>query len=161
MAAWLSLTAIPTLAQQWKLQDFKELAPVKGIWIASLPNNKQYLETWAARNDTLLEGRSFYITKEQKQVPAETVQLVYSRGTIRYIVTTVGQNEEQPVAFTLVRKEGRSFTFENKAHDFPQQISYRFPQRNKMKATISGTTAKGPVSMDFNFVKITGRKFER
>ncbi|PSK95135.1 DUF6265 family protein [Taibaiella chishuiensis] len=148
-------------AQKWTREDFRALRATRGIWIADLSKDKQYLEIWTPKNDTLMEGRSFYINKDKKQELAETVQLVYSSGAIRYIVTTAGQNDEEPVAFTLIKKEKRTFTFENEQHDFPQQIIYRFPKNNTMKATISGKTPQGPRNLDFNFVKVTGRKFER
>lgn len=152
--------AFAARAQQWKKQDFKALAAVKGMWLTETPGEKSYLETWTVKNDTLMEGRAFYVDKDKKQEPAETAQLVYSAGKIRYIVTVIGQNEDKPVVFDLVTKKGKVFTFENKEHDFPKQIIYRFPKNNALQVTINGTTPQGDRTVDFKFKKVGGRKFE-
>ncbi len=162
LVACLLITSVHfAAAQQWTRDDFRALGIARGVWLAELSNDGKYVEAWTIKNDSLMEGRAIYVTRDKREVLAETVQLVYTSGTIRYIVTTAGQNDEKPVAFTLVKKEARSFTFENKAHDFPQQIHYQFPKNNVMKATVSGPGGEGPKRIHFDFVKITGKKFER
>lgn len=145
-------------AQQWKQADFKALAAAKGLWMAKNTGGG-LIEMWTIKSDSLMESKSYYV-EGKKETLAETVQLIYSRGKIQYIVTVVGQNEEEPVIFELVSKKNKTFIFENKAHDFPQQIIYRFPKSKSMLVTISGTTGKGPKKVDFNFVQMKRRKYE-
>ena len=72
-------------------------------------------------------------------IPQETVQLKISNGIITYTSTVANQNNQQPVTFTLVKTENGKYIFENKAHDFPQQISYHLIDNNTLNASISGT----------------------
>ncbi len=56
------------------------------------------LEVWAVKNDSLMENKSYYV-KDEKETLSETVNLVYTHGTIQYIATAYGQNDDEPVGF--------------------------------------------------------------
>ena len=49
-------------------------------------------------------------------------------------------------------RKGTKYTFENKAHDFPQQIIYDIGEKT-MNVTISGNTKNGFREIPFDFVK--------
>lgn len=107
-------------------------------------------ESWNKKSDTLWEGAS-YLNRDGVMVLEETVELIFNKGVIQYIVRTEGKGE--PVAFTLASHQGHKFIFENKEHDFPQRISYYFRDEQHLDAAIEGNTAKGFKQVDFPFVK--------
>ena len=57
----------------------------------------------------------------------------------KYRPTIPGQNEDKPVAFKLITSSDKTWTFENKAHDYPSQIIYTLNNQNSITATIQGT----------------------
>lgn len=150
--------ALPSVAQKWKREDFKALTAYSGTWYAKSTGG-ELLEWWVVKNDSLMENKSYYI-KDKKETLSETVNLVYSNGKIQYIATAYGQNDDEPVAFNLISKKNKTYIFENKEHDFPQRIIYRFPAKNRMQVTINGTTAKGFKQVDFDFTKRNRSRFE-
>jgi len=69
---------------------------------------------------------------------SETILLEEREGKLLYIPTVKGQNNDQPVPFTLTTAAGDSFVFENPAHDFPGKITYRKTSETTLVAKISG-----------------------
>lgn len=149
------LSGFSAIAQQWTREDFKALGIWKGLWLMK-DKNGSLIETWTIKSDTLMESQS-YRTKGKVKTWTETVQLVYNAGKIQYIATAIGQNNELPVAFDLIERQGKSFTFENKAHDFPRQIIYKLTNVNRLRVTINGDTPKGFKKIEFNFEKFSSR----
>ncbi len=94
-------------------------------------------EQWFMINDSLLQNKSYRVNGTDT-IPQEAVQLKISGGAITYTSTVVNQNNQQPVIFTLVNKDNGKYIFENTAHDFPQQISYKLKDANTLDAGISG-----------------------
>ena len=149
------VSVLTAQAQQWTRDDFKAFGIWKGLWLMK-DKNGSLVETWAIKSDTLMESKSYHTKGKVKRL-TETVQLVYNAGKIQYIATAVGQNDELPVAFDLIGRKGSSFTFENKAHDFPQRIIYILTNTNRLRVTISGDTPKGFKKTEFNFEKLKGK----
>lgn len=144
----LLLSGLVTHAQ-WTKKNFQELDKLKGSWVMNIPKLSM-TENWNKKSDTLWEGAS-YRNQKGEMALEETVQLVFNKGSIQYIVRTQGTGE--PVAFTLSSHEGNKFIFENKEHDFPQRIIYHFRDGQHLDAAIEGNTSKGFKQIDFPFVK--------
>ena len=121
---------------QWTLKDFSGLAPLVGSW--KLSNRKGVLhESWIKTSDSTMNGYS-YLVSGKDSLPQETVELWFMNGKITYTPTTVSQNEGNPIIFTLIKTDGGKYIFENKAHDFPTQVTYQLINNTTLHASING-----------------------
>ncbi len=66
-----------------------------------------------------------------------------------YYSADVAHNQA-PVLFKMITNDGNKVVFENKEHDFPNQISYELLENGELKAQISG---KGR-TIDFPFRRL-------
>lgn len=120
-----------------KLAGFKWIL---GKW--QMQSGESYfVEEWKQINDSTFEGTSYKYpaSDPSKKTPLEGVQLLAKGGEVFYVPTVVGQNKGQPVFFKFIGKEKGEYTFENKEHDFPQQIIYIPVSKNKLNARVEGT----------------------
>lgn len=136
---------------QWTEKDFKKLKHIAGNWEATTKNGFMQ-EKWTKKNDSTYTGVTYSINRGVS-ILEEQLQLVYTNKEIQYISTVRHQNKGLPVIFTLVSVKDDAYTFENKDHDFPQQIVYYFKDGKHIDATISGPTENGPKSIVFHFEK--------
>lgn len=122
--AFLLVWSITTASAQFKQSDFKALHGLEKCW--EMKNRKGFLiEQWTKLNDSLLTGKSYQVS-DKDTVMLETVQLKYENGIITYTPTVPGENAGKPVTFTLVSISNLTdYLFENKQHDYPQQIIYK------------------------------------
>ena len=134
---------------QYTMKDFKPLQGLVGSWKMITKKGALY-EHWLRFNDTLLQNKSYRVNG-MDTIPQETVQLKILNGIITYTSTVANQNNQQPVTFTLVKTENGKYIFENKAHDFPRQISYHLIDNNTLNASISGTAKDKFSEILFNF----------
>jgi hypothetical protein len=107
-----------------------------GTWENKSARGSMY-ETWTKVNNAELSGKS-YILKDRDTVVFENVQLVKRNNVLTYIPTVNGQNNNQPVSFPMISRSENKVVFENKAHDFPQVISYTRISKDSLIAEISG-----------------------
>lgn len=136
---------------QWTEKDFKKLKKVVGSWESPTKNGFMQ-EKWIKKDDTTFSGVSYSINRGVAQLQ-ETIQLVFTNKEIQYNVSVRHQNKGLPVIFKLVSVKDDTYTFENKEHDFPQQIVYYFKDSKHIDATVSGPTENGPKSIEFHFEK--------
>lgn len=129
------------LRAQFSKDDFIRLNGLKGVWRMPVKNGILY-EKWVVQNDSILTGTSYKIT-DRDTMPLEKVKLHFNNGMITYTPITANQNQQQPVDFTLIAINDQQYIFENKSHDFPQQITYKLIGTDSLFATINGTTKKG------------------
>jgi hypothetical protein len=134
---------------QWKQKDFKKLKQVVGNWEATTKTGFMQ-EKWTKKNDSTFTGTTYSVNRGVV-ILEEQLQLVFTNNEIHYISTVRHQNKGLPVAFKLVSIKNDAYTFENKEHDFPQQIVYYFKDGKHIDATISGPTETGPKSTVFHF----------
>jgi len=109
--------------------------------IGKWENSNEYgyfIETWQKMNDSALFATSFII-KDNDTIFAEEVKLEYKSESIYYIVNTLNQNQGKAVPFKLISWNDGIFIFENKDHDFPQQIIYHQIGQDSILAKIEGT----------------------
>ncbi len=110
-------------------------------WIGTWTENQAdgtFKESWTKESDTLFIGASSMVS-EKDTLFQENIRLVLRGKDIFYIPTVPGQNEDKPVAFKLIASSNKTWTFENKKHDYPSQIIYTLNNQNSITATIQGT----------------------
>ncbi len=121
---------------QFTLEDFKPLHNLFGHWTLETKRGVLH-EAWGKTSDSTMNGYSYLISPKDS-LPQESVELWYLNGKITYTPTTVSQNQGNPIVFTLVAIDSGRYIFENKAHDFPTQITYRLLDMDTMQASIGG-----------------------
>jgi len=107
-----------------------------GQWEQKQPEGV-LVENWKKVNDSTFNGESYFINPKDT-IHFETIVLTQKEETLLYTATVLGQNDDQPVDFTLTSENDKAFTFENPAHDYPQKITYKKVDQNNLTATISG-----------------------
>lgn len=119
--------------QQEKKGEFSWL---EGTWVMK-DSSGGMGETWIHRDTDIWEARSFSFRSTDTSY-YETVRLAKLQGRWNYTVTSVGQNQNKPVAFTLTSEDHQIYIFENPAHDFPKRIIYRLIKPDSIHASIDG-----------------------
>ncbi len=134
---------------QYGVRDFKPLHLLVGNW--KMETKKGFLyEHWYTVNDSTLQNKSYRVHGTDT-IPQEKVELKIFNGVITYTSTVASQNNQQPVTFTLVSNNNGNYIFENKGHDFPQQISYQLKDANTLNASISGNINGKYREIPFNY----------
>lgn len=108
-----------------------------GTWENQTPKGTVY-ESWTKVSDNEFQGKS-YALKENDTLVFETIRLVRKKKQLFYIPTVKNQNNGLPVSFAMTSISDTSLIFENRQHDFPQQISYILSGNDALTAQISGT----------------------
>lgn len=116
-----------------------------GEWEQKLPEGT-VIEIWKKENDSTLYGKSFFI-KENDTIHKESIVLRQQKDDLQYIPIVEGQNNDEPITFTMTSDTEANFTFENPTHDYPQKISYKKINATSLMTTISGTQ-KGKQSQE-------------
>jgi hypothetical protein len=147
------LTAFLTLISCSNAPDnLDEFKIFHGKWIMNA-GEVYILESWEPFNDTLLDGKSYKISGTDT-ILTETIRLVIRNAEILYIPTVMDQNNGQSVEFKLTSSKGKTYIFENPAHDFPSKIIYDFKNEKNLNARIEGKLNGKKETIPFNFIKI-------
>ncbi len=147
---------VPTLNNDVKTlkQPFTEIK--KANWLIgqwkSISSDGIAIEYWNHLNDSAMEGTSYFL-KGKDTVSKETILLVQEGEKLIYIPTVSNQNQGEPIAFSCIISTDRALAFENKAHDFPQLISYKQIKADSAVAEISGPINGKTASIVFNMKK--------
>ena len=83
------------------------------------------IEHWQSIDDSTLAGRSIMIRNLKDTLVLEKILLALRNGEWYYIPQVSDQNNALPIRFKIIFLNGTEFIAENRAHDFPQRISYR------------------------------------
>lgn len=126
----------------------KIVKKLPGLWKI---DNADYFEEWE-KNEKIYLGLNFS-TEGYDTIIQETIKIFHEAGQVFYEPTVFDQNDGNPIKFELIMADSMTLTFENKSHDFPQQISYSFLSKNKMKAKISGIVDGKEKTISFNYTK--------
>jgi hypothetical protein len=118
-----------------KLKSLKNIDWLTGHWEMEGKKGNQF-EEWKLIDDNNMEGRGYKIFKKDT-VFSETMKLQMNGTDIYYITSVKGQTEE-PVQFKMVEGNRRKLEFENKEHDFPQNITYQWKQNDRFIVEVSG-----------------------
>lgn len=121
------------LAGKWKMQN----------------TQAEIYEEWKKDNIQMV-GESYMLKAGQKKV-TENLFLQNFAGQWAYIALPKGQSI---TLFALHPPENNTFIFENKEHDFPQRIIYKYDGKKTIDVTIDGQKNGQTKSMSFTFVKV-------
>lgn len=87
-----------------------------------------------------------------KTVASEFIQIRQEEtGDLYYVAKPSDQKE---ASFKLLRVNPREIVFENRAHDFPQRIIYRFKKKGSLLARIEGLMDGKEKSIDFPMKRV-------
>lgn len=139
LVALLIIVCLASCKNNSSVNKFEKLEKMNwliGSWEQKLPNGT-LKETWTKENDSTFSGDSYFINTKDT-VHFESIKLIQNAEELIYNATVVGQNDDKPVAFKLTTDANNSFTFENPAHDYPQNITYKKVTSDRLIATISG-----------------------
>ncbi|MCX6317603.1 MAG: DUF6265 family protein [Bacteroidetes bacterium] len=125
---------------------------LEGTWIIQTGKGT-IVEKWQKANDSTWNGQSFFVKDGKDTIPQEKIELSYRNGNWAYIPTALGQNNNQPVTFSIVFFKGTEFVAENPAHDFPQRIAYR-RIKEKLCASIEGKRNGKYGKQNFDFIRV-------
>jgi Domain of unknown function (DUF6265) len=124
---------------------------LEGTWVIQTGKGA-IVEKWTLADDSTLKGQSFFVKDGKDTIPQEKIELSYRNGNWSYIPTALGQNNDQPVEFSIIFFKGTEFVAENPAHDFPQRIAYR-RIKEQLYASIEGKRNGKYGKQNFDFMR--------
>jgi uncharacterized protein DUF6265 len=136
--------ALLLTAQSAPRTHVSDLGWMSGRWLAN-ENGRWTEEIWSGPRGGTLMGFSW---SGQGEAIRDYEYLRVQAGEDDEIVYLAQPNGGAGVGFYLVRAEGRSATFENPTHDFPQRIRY-VRTGDTMVATISRMDGSNAMSWTF------------
>ncbi len=104
---------------------------LKGTWKLE---NKNTFEHWDLINHETLKGIVYKKNNENIEIQ-EYLDIRKKEDNLVYTATVLNQNQGLPVDFKLAQSDS-IYSFENKNHDFPKFIRYKFESKNRMIVTI-------------------------
>ena len=122
---------------------------LQGTWKA---NNMELYEHWDSLNSTRMIGHSYHLEKGTIHT-IEYLNLDIKGKKMIYKATVPGQNMGKSIPFQLVQQDSL-FVFENKKHDFPKQIIYRFQDSAHVHIHLKGMNKE----MNFFMERIVEQK---
>jgi hypothetical protein len=129
--------------------DLSHLTWLEGCW-ASATGEKGTGEFWLPLAGGTLLGVSRTV-QDGKTTAHEFMQI---RALPDGRVAFIGQPSDQPsTAFPAVSISATEVVFANPGHDFPQRITYRLEQKQKLLARIDGTVGGKMRVIDFHFTR--------
>lgn len=133
---YIILVAVIFIASCSTKDTYKKLDRLSGLWQTDTGEGMLY-EEWTKEHNNVMYGKSYMVEGTDSTV-FERVELAKKDSGVYYIPTVKDQNGSQPVYFKMISSNDSSFTFENKLHDFPQRIIYRFVTNDSLVARIEG-----------------------
>lgn len=133
-------------AQKTSLKSFDFLI---GKWEMPTKNGK-IVERWQKHRDSLT-GTSHRFNAKGDSVLTESIVLKKIKGSWYFCVTGYEKGNEGKTDFKLVASANNTFTFENKQHDFPQQIVYQNKGKDELLAWIEGEIGGKKRKMEFPY----------
>lgn len=129
----LTLGVSVSISAQSKFPDF-----LVGTWLSE---DQTTYEHWDKLSSTSLKGYSYEVKNGEIKVN-EYLDLLQRKDGTFYIPTVIGQNSGKPVEFKLITSDS-ALVFENKAHDFPQKISYKMISSTEIFVQVLGSKNTG------------------
>jgi len=145
---FLIAVASAVSAQKTTVKTFDFLI---GNWAMKTKSGK-VVERWKKQNDSLM-STSHQFNAAGDSVLSETVVIKKMKGVWHFCVTGYEKGNEGRTDFKLVSSENNTFTFENKLHDFPQQITYQNKGKAELLAWIEGEISGKKRKIEFPYKK--------
>lgn len=131
---------------------YKKMNRLSGLWQTDTGEGMLY-EEWSKSSGNTMYGKSYMVEGTDSTV-FERVELSKKDSGIYYIPTVRDQNQRKPVYFKLITSNDSAFIFENKQHDFPQRIIYRFVNEDSLVARIEGDVKGEARSLDYFYRRV-------
>ncbi|SOD20001.1 DUF6265 family protein [Pedobacter xixiisoli] len=144
--AILIIASLYASAQKPTLKTFDFII---GKWEMKTKTGK-IVERWQKHRDSLT-GTSHRFNAKGDSVLTESVVLKKIKGDWHYCVTGYEKGNEGRTDFKLATSANNTFTFENKQHDFPQQIVYQNKGKDNLLAWIEGEIGGKKRKMEFPY----------
>ncbi|WAC41836.1 DUF6265 family protein [Pedobacter sp. SL55] len=145
----LMFAALYVSAQNPTLKTFYFML---GKWEMKTKNGK-ILERWHKHKDSLT-GQSHKFNATGDSILTEAVVLKKINGEWHFCVTGYEKGNEGKTDFKLVKSIKNTFTFENKQHDFPQQITYQNKGKDELLAWIEGNINGQKRKIEFPYIRV-------
>ena len=113
-------------------------------------NNAQEFEEWFPSESFPFKGVVYSGEGNKK----ESLSIEKVGDDIFYKAKVFDQNGGRVIDFKMIRCDEKEITFQNKEHDFPNTISYRFKNANSMEALVIGQRDKQPIEMTLKFERV-------
>lgn len=131
---------------------FKSISQIKGGWKMETRKGAIY-EEWSLGDNQNLVGNSYKL-KNSDTTLLEDLEIQIKANSIYYISKVVDQNEQKPIYFKLIKSKNNIFVFENKQHDYPQRIIYKFVSNDSLVARIEGSKLNKSLSSEFYYSRV-------
>lgn len=150
------LLFIPFLgnAQKGKYPPIYDYEWIIGTWQVTNAEGDVSYEQWQVENGKTLKGISYKITGKDTTI-IEHIILKVKGDSLLYSPTVKEQNLGKQIDFLAVKPNSNKLIFENKKHDFPQQISYSRKGKKKAKVFIGGSINGRYRKLEFMFKRIS------
>jgi hypothetical protein len=139
-------------SQTFSENDFKSLQSLVGLWKMETSRGPLF-EEWQLPAGNKFTGRSYKV-KNTDTIVLERTELFLQGSKIIFSPVVTNQNQGQPVQFVLISNSDNRYTFENKAHDYPQRVIYRFVAKDSIYARIEGTKNGKTMGSDFVYSRV-------
>lgn len=137
-----------TSIEQRKAPSIKQLHWLKGKW-ARVSAGVEHIETWQIKKDSLLEGEGYYQKSENKKV-TEKLSIRWEKGELFYIADV--QENKKPVYFRNILLNDSVAVFENKAHDYPNRITYKKESKRSFQVILDDNSGTKTRKLSFKLV---------
>jgi Domain of unknown function (DUF6265) len=111
---------------------------LKGSWIMKKKNSSAIMENWQQLNDSTMAGESVNFSVTGSSSVSENMQITFRNNRYNFVSIVNGQNNNEPVSFSITSYTDTGFTAENPAHDFPKRIVYQLINKDSIHAFIDG-----------------------
>lgn len=123
-----------------------------GKWEMKTKSGK-IVERWKLHKDSLT-SQSHRFKETGDSVLTESIVLKKIKGEWTFCVTGYEKNNQGTTHFKLISSQNNTFTFENKQHDFPQQIVYQNKGKAELLAWIEGDMGEKHRKIEFPYKRV-------
>lgn len=113
-----------------------DLSWMLGNWQGVTTDGTRFSEQWEKESATSFIGKGCALSPEGDTLFKEILK-IEQLGDTAYYIATVPENPG-PVHFKLASLVNNTAVFENKAHDFPQQITYTLEKNGVLNVELTG-----------------------
>ena len=117
------------------------LLPLEGLWCIEV-DGKQLCEEWVYIEDGSYYGKGFEVDQSDT-LQLEELRISTNGNELVYSALVFSQNNARWIDFKLRTTVNRAMIFENKEHDFPNQIRLYFPNEEIMQVQVLGNDGNG------------------
>ena len=145
-SAWILLLLMIASCQSNRPEHHKFLNKIIGEWQLE---DKPVIEKWIEKDGNY--SAKVIVTSGGDKMITEEIRIIENEDGVFYEAHVADQNEGGAVLFELISLKEDKIIFENKAHDFPQRITYYLIDTNELIATIEGKIDGGSKLIDFKY----------